>query len=106
MFVGFRINCPESADTVATDMREIGPTYYFAPPRVLEGLLTMVTIRMEDASWLKRRMFHYFMELARRVGANILDGRPVSTLDRFKYALGKLLVYGPLRNALGMSRVR
>jgi long-chain acyl-CoA synthetase len=89
-----------------TDMREIGPTYYFAPPRVLEGLLTMVTIRMEDASWVKRRMFHYFMDLARRVGARLLDGQPVGAADRFRYALGKLLVYGPLRNALGMTRVR
>ena len=106
MFAGFRINCPESADTVITDMREIGPTYYFAPPRVLEALLTEVTIRMEDASWLKRRMFTYFMGLARRVGARILDGKDVSFGDRVLYGLGGLLVYGPLRNSLGMSRVR
>ena len=106
MVVGFRVNCIESAETVMTDMREIGPTYYFAPPRVLEGLLTQVTIRMEDASWMKRRMFHSFMDLARHVGAKLLDHQPVGAADRFKYALGKLLVYGPLRNALGMSRVR
>ena len=73
MVVGFRINCPESGETTLTDMREIGPTYYFAPPRVLEALLTQVTIRMEDASWVKRRMFHHFMELARRVGFDIED---------------------------------
>ncbi|QJR10873.1 Long-chain-fatty-acid--CoA ligase FadD15 [Usitatibacter rugosus] len=106
MVVGFRINCPESAETVLTDMREIGPTYYFAPPRVLEGLLTQVTIRMEDAGWVKRRMFQYFMGLARRVGAKILDGSIVGFGDRLLYALGGVLVYGPLRNALGMSRVR
>ena len=106
MVVGFRINCIESAETIITDMREIGPTYYFAPPRVLEALLTQVTIRMEDASWVKRRMFHYFMDLARRVGSNLLDGRPVGLPDRLKYWLGELLVYGPLKNSLGMSRVR
>ena len=105
MVIGFRINCIESAETVITDMREIGPTYYFAPPRVLEALLTQVTIRMEDASWAKRRMFHYFMDLARRVGSNLLDKRPVSLLDRLRYALGNLLVYGPLKNSLGMSRI-
>src|SRR5258708_11680157 len=76
MVVGFRVNCIEAAETVINDMREIGPTYYFAPPRVLEALLTQVTIRMEDASWVKRRMFHYFMDLARRVGSNPLDARP------------------------------
>ena len=106
MVVGFRINCIESGATVMTDMREIGPTYYFAPPRVLEGLLTQVTIRMEDASWVKRRLFQHFMDLARRVGAALLDGKPVGALDRLRYALGNLLVYAPLRNALGMSRIR
>lgn len=106
MAVGFRINCIESAETVLTDMREIGPTYYFAPPRVLEALLTQVTIRMEDASRVKRWLFRRFMELARHVGAQILDGRPVGAFDRLRYALGNLLVYAPLRNALGMSRVR
>jgi long-chain acyl-CoA synthetase len=106
MTVGFRINCIESAETVLTDMREIGPTYYFAPPRVLEALLTQVTIRMEDASRVKRFLFRYFMELARRVGGELLDGRPVKAVDRALYALGNLVVYGPLRNALGMSRIR
>ncbi len=105
MYVGFRINCPESADTVLMDMREIGPTYYFAPPRVLEALLTQVTIRMEDAGRVKRTLFRYFMDLARRVGASILDGSPVGGLDRLLYALGGVVVYGPLRNTLGMTRV-
>ena len=106
MVVGFRINCPESGETTLTDMREIGPTYYFAPPRVLEALLTQVTIRMEDASRVKRALFRHFMDLARRVGAAILDRREVSFVDRLHYGLGTILVYGPLRNALGMSRVR
>ena len=104
--VGLVVNCPESAATVMTDLREIGPTYYFAPPRVLENLITQVTIRMEDAGFLKRRMFQYFMGLARKVGPARLDGRPVGPIDRLLYALGNVLVYGPLKNTLGMSRVR
>jgi long-chain acyl-CoA synthetase len=107
LVAGFTINCPESGDTVMTDLREIGPTYYFAPPRVFENLLTQVMIRMEDASAIKRRMFHYFQEVARRCGSEILDGRPgVALTDRLLYALGDLCVYGPLRNVLGMSRIR
>jgi len=104
--VGLVVNCPESAATVMTDLREIGPTYYFAPPRVLENLITQVTIRMEDAGFLKRRMFQYFMGLARKVGPARLDGRPVGPIDRLLYALGNVVVYGPLKNTLGMSRVR
>jgi long-chain acyl-CoA synthetase len=104
---GYIVNCPESAGTVSIDLKEIGPTYYFAPPRVFEGLLTSVMIRMEDASPLKRNLFHKFMAVANRVGPALTDGnKPVGLLDRLTYALGNLLVYGPLRNNLGMSRVR
>ena len=107
LVTGFTVNHPESPDTVSIDMHDIGPTYYFAPPRVLEGLLTQVMIRMEDASAIKRKLFHRCMDLARRVGTRILDkDSTVSSWDRFKYAVGDMLVYGPLRNALGMSRVR
>jgi long-chain acyl-CoA synthetase len=103
---GYCICCPESPETVMTDMREIGPTYYFAPPRVLEALLTQVSIRMEDASRLKRWLYAKFMGIANRVGGALLDGKPVSAAERLLYALGDLIVYGPLRNVLGMSRVR
>jgi long-chain acyl-CoA synthetase len=103
---GYVVNCPESSATVVIDLKEIGPTYYFAPPRVFEGLLTTVMIRMEDAGWTKRNMFHTFMALARRVGPARMDGTPVGLLDRIKYTLGDIMVYGPLRNTLGFSRVR
>jgi len=103
---GYVVNCPESAATVTIDLKEIGPTYYFAPPRVFEGLLTSVMIRMEDAGAIKRNMFHYFMGIAKRVGPTLMDGKSVSAMDRVLYALGTLFVYGPLRNTLGMSRVR
>jgi len=106
LVAGFTVNCPESSETVTIDLREIGPSYYFAPPRIFEGMLTQVMIRMEDAGAIKRRMFHHFMDVARRVGADILDGRPVPAADRLRYALGDLLVYGPLKNVLGLSRVR
>ncbi|MGL5001375.1 MAG: AMP-binding protein, partial [Casimicrobium sp.] len=106
LVAGFTVNCPESAETVMIDLREIGPTYYFAPPRVFEGLLTNVMIRMEDASKLKRWLFDKFMAVAKRSGANILDGKDVSSGDKLMYALGNLFVYGPLKNTLGMSRIR
>jgi long-chain acyl-CoA synthetase len=103
---GYVVNCPESAATVTIDLKEIGPTYYFAPPRVFEGMLTSVMIRMEDAGNFKRKMFHTFMDVAKKVGPALMDGQPVGLVDRIKYALGNWMVYGPLRNNLGFSRVR
>ena len=103
---GYVVNCPESAATVMIDLKEVGPTYYFAPPRVFEGLLTSVMIRMEDASSIKRSMFHYFMDIARKYGPAKMDGQSVGLVASLLLALGNLFVYGPLRNTLGFSRVR
>ena len=103
---GYVVNCPESASTIAIDLKEIGPTYYFAPPRVFEGMLTSVMIRMEDAGAFKRKLFQRCMALAKRVGPDLMDGKPVGGMDKLLYALGNWMIYGPLRNNLGLSRVR
>ena len=103
---GFSVSCPESGDTMMQDLREIGPTYFFAPPRIFEHLLTSVFIRIEDASRIKRRIFGHFMDHAGRVGPRIMSGQPVGFVDTLRYRLGELLVYGPLRNVLGLSKVR
>ncbi|EKE44727.1 AMP-dependent synthetase and ligase [Oceaniovalibus guishaninsula JLT2003] len=105
-WTGFCVNCPESPDTMMQDLREIGPTYYFAPPRVFESQLTNVMIRMEDATRIKKWLFDTYMAVARRVGPAILDDRQVGAWDRMQYRLGEVLVYGPLKNTLGFSRVR
>ncbi|MEO0487249.1 MAG: AMP-binding protein [Pseudomonadota bacterium] len=105
-WTGFCVNCPESADTVMHDLREIGPTYYFAPPRVFETQLTSVMIRMEDAGAFKKWLFKTFMDRAKTVGPKLLDGKSVGLGDRLMYALGEFLVFGPLKNTLGLSRVR
>ena len=103
---GFCINCPESRDTLTTDMREIGPTYYFAPPRVWEGMLTQLMVRMQDAAKIKLWAFNYFMNIAKKWGNDILDKKKVPLLSRLLYALGYFFVYGPLKNNLGLTRVR
>ncbi|MDO6731821.1 AMP-binding protein [Marinovum sp. 2_MG-2023] len=105
-WAGFCVNCPESAETMHADLREIGPTYFFAPPAVFESHLTQVMIRMEDASRTKQAMFKHFMAHAKKVGPRVLDGEKVGLAERLKYSLGEFLVYGPLKNRLGLSRVR
>jgi long-chain acyl-CoA synthetase len=106
MVAGFCMACPESGETVAQDLREIGPSFYFAPPRGFEQMLTQVMIRMEDAGAVKRHLFHYFIGVARRYGEAILTGKPVPLHGRALYALGRFIIYAPLMNALGLSRVR
>ncbi len=103
---GYCVNCPEDETTVATDMREIGPSYYFAPPRIFENMLTSVSIRMEDASAFKQKLFHYFMAVAKKTGVALINGEAVSARERFKYWLGNILIYGPLKNTLGLSKIR
>ena len=105
-WAGFCVSCPESEETMQNDLREIGPSYFFAPPRFFETVLTAVMIRMEDASKTKRRMFKFFMDVAKKVGPDLLVGKPVGFMDRLKYRLGTILVYGPLKNRMGMTRVR
>ncbi len=106
MVAGFTTNCPESAATVLADLKEIGPTYFFAPPRIWENILTSVMIRVDDTAWVKRRMVHFFLEVARRVERRRLAHRAPAALDRLLYPLGWLLVYGPLRDNLGMGKIR
>ncbi len=100
------VSCPESPETAVEDRREIGPTSFFAPPRVFENLLTQIMVRREDASAPKKRLFAYFLAVAKRAGEKVLDGRPVGFKDRLLYGLGDLLVYAPLRNRMGFSRLR
>jgi len=105
-WAGFCVSCPESHETMATDLREVGPTYYFAPPRVFETLLTDVTIRMEDAWAPIRKIYSWAMGIASEVGPDILDGKPVGLWNSIKYTIGNIFIYGPLKNSIGLSRVR
>ena len=106
MVAGFCLACPESAETVQEDLREIGPTFYFAPPRVFETLLTQIQIRMEDAGRFKQWLYHTAIGIARRYGEDILNGKTVPLTGRLLYAIGGFLIYGPLKNRLGFSRIR
>src|SRR5207247_3554235 len=104
--VGFTINCPESAATVLQDLKEIGPTYFFAPPRIWESLLTNVLLRLEDCAWPKRTLVHFFLDLAQTMERRRLAGQSVPLLPRLLAPLGSLFVGAPLRDNLGMRRGR
>lgn len=103
---GYCVNCPESMETIDVDRLEIAPTYFFAPPRVFENMLTQIMVNMEDAGKTKRWMFDTFMDVARRAGENILNGEQVSAADRLLYKLGEFFVYAPLKNRMGLTRMK
>jgi long-chain acyl-CoA synthetase len=104
--IGFTINCPEAATTVLRDMREIGPTVIFCPPRIWENILTTVRVKMEDAAWIKQKMFAFFINVGQRVSTYQLKHQAVPLGLRLLYALGEFFVYGPLRDNLGMRKIR
>ncbi len=103
---GFTVNCPESTATVVHDQKEIGPTHIFAPPRIWENILTQIMIKIEDSAWIKQKAFHYFMKVANRVEKKRIVNEPVPFADRILYAIGRILIYGPLLDNLGMSKVK
>jgi long-chain acyl-CoA synthetase len=103
---GFTVNCPESTTTTFHDQKEIGPTHVFAPPRIWENILTQIMIKIEDAAWIKQKAFHYFMKVANRVEKKRIVNQPVPFADRILYAIGRILIYGPLLDNLGMSKVK
>jgi len=106
MMAGFACNCPESPTTVQRDLREIGPSAFLAAPRIWENLLTQIQVKANDASWLKRRVFEFFRD--RAIEAELLrtDGKPVPAGLRLALAAGEFLVYGPVRDQMGLRRAR
>jgi long-chain acyl-CoA synthetase len=106
MVSGSCVCCPESSETMLSDMREMGPTLFLAPPRVLEALLAQISIRISNTGGIKRSIYDACMDVAKRVGAGVLSGEQVSTVDRMTFRLSDAIIYSPLRDVLGLSRVR
>jgi long-chain acyl-CoA synthetase len=106
MVVGFTCNCPESPETVRRDLRELGPTAVLAPPGIWENMLTSVQVRAGDATPLKRRVFEFFRAKAEEAELLRSDGKPVPAMLKLWLALGEVLVYGPVRDQLGLRRAR
>jgi long-chain acyl-CoA synthetase len=106
LLVGFTCNCPERPQTVQRDLRELGPTIAIAPPRVWENMLTQLRVRAADSTPLKHRLFEFFRGLAERAEQRKGEGNQPSLISRLSLALGEVLVYGPVRDQLGLRRAR
>ena len=99
-------NCPENPETVQRDLRELGPDTMLAPPRIWENMLTQMQVKAGDATPLKRRVFEFFRALAERCELKRSDGKPLSLADRLGLAVGEVMVYGPVRDQLGLRKAR
>jgi long-chain acyl-CoA synthetase len=99
-------NCPESPESVQRDLRELGPNATLAPPRIWENMLTAVQVKSDDASPAKRRVFEHFRALAERCELKRTDGKPLTVGERLGLMLGEVLVYGPVRDQLGLRNAR
>jgi long-chain acyl-CoA synthetase len=99
-------NCPESPETVQRDLRELGPDAMLAPPRIWESMLTQMQVKADDASPMKRRVFEYFRGLAERCELRRSDGKALSLAERLGLVVGEYLVYGPVRDQLGLRNAR
>jgi len=106
LVVGATCNCPESPETVQRDLRELGPSALLAPPRIWENMLTGLQVKTADASWLKRRVYEVFRAAAERRELLRGDGKPVPFGTRVACRLGEVLVYGPVRDQLGLRNAR
>jgi long-chain acyl-CoA synthetase len=106
LVAGATCNCPESPETVQRDLRELGPSALLGPPRIWENMLTGLQVKAADASWLKRATYEYFRGLAERRELLLGDGKPVPGWMRAAHGIGEFLVYGPVRDQLGLRNCR
>ncbi|WP_137391699.1 AMP-dependent synthetase/ligase [Rhodoligotrophos defluvii] len=102
----FCVNIPERQDLMLANLREVAPTVFFASPRAWDSLLTHVQVGMAESTRLKRRLFNYFMPLAIAMERERLQGRKPALSRRIMRQIGEWLIYSPLRDRLGLARVR
>lgn len=103
---GMVINFSEKPHTVIGDLREIGPHTLLAPPRVYQSWMSTFTIRMEGASWLKKKIYRLFKKYGDKMALAKIDKQPLSFVDKFMYKLGDLLVFSAIRDHLGFARLK
>ncbi|MBC7215838.1 AMP-dependent synthetase/ligase [Extensimonas perlucida] len=102
----FVINIPERQETVLHDLREVAPSFYLAAPRSWDNMLTTIQVRMEDSTPLKKWLYDVFMNSALTAERQKLEGKPVSLKNRLLRPLGELLIFGPIKDQFGLTRLR
>ncbi|CAM5213229.1 Long-chain acyl-CoA synthetase OS=Castellaniella defragrans OX=75697 GN=HNR28_000013 PE=4 SV=1 [Castellaniella defragrans] len=102
----FVVNIPENRETAQHDLRQIAPTLYFCSPRTWSGILTRIQVGIDQSTPFKKWLYDHFMPFAVELERRRLDGRPPSLAKRLWRSVGELLIYGPIKDHFGLSRVQ
>jgi long-chain acyl-CoA synthetase len=106
MATGITISFPESVETAMDDLQEIGPHFMFGAPRIYETLRSQIWLKIDESYWLNRRFYEYFMKIGEQAAVYRMSGKKMPYVLRIQAWLGKILVFLPLINQIGMLRLR
>ena len=106
MYIGYTVNFAESVETVTEAMREICPTVFFGVPRIWEKMLSMVVIKMKDASWVKKKIYQWMMPVGGRFSEYNLSGGHPPLFLKLQYWIAWLTLFRALQMELGLRRAR
>ncbi|MFL3012224.1 MAG: AMP-dependent synthetase/ligase [Acidimicrobiales bacterium] len=105
VYHGYVVNFGEDTNSFMEDLREVQPTFFLGVPRVWEKMLAAIQIRSNDATWLKRILFNFWI----KKGGLILQRRLTNKstfVDPILFRIGWLFVFRSLKKRIGMMRVR
>ncbi len=106
LLTGARINFPEEPETIAEDTREVGPNFIIYGPRQWESIVSDIQIRIMDAHPLKRFTYNLFMPVGFKIADMKLAGKAPNIFWCALYAIANYCLFRPLKDRLGLSRVR
>lgn len=106
LLIGFTVNFPEKPHTVIVDLREIGPQTLLAPPRVYQSLMSDFSIRIEGASWFKRKVYSFFKKYGDKKAQADANNEMLSGINKLMYFVGDFIIFSAIRDHLGFARLR
>ena len=103
---GITINFPESVETAMADLKEIGPHFMFGAPRIYETIRSQIWLKLDESYWLNRKLYQFFMKSAEKAALFRMTNRKMPLALAILAWLGKVMVFVPLTNQLGLRRLR
>ncbi len=106
LLTGFTVNFPEKPETVQENIREIGPTIMFSPPRIWENMTSTVQVKVMDASRLKRSLYHWALPVGYEYADAVFRKKAIPASLKLRYKMAYIFVFRALKDRLGLLRIR